>query len=188
MIRAYESNRRRFRFQAGPFWLSISVWFEIQRRIRISNCNFDLNLIYFRLKSITFDLFSIYFWLKDLKWPSKCWLINRKQQFISKIWSFLTIFFYIWPIFDVNWILIQNLNPIQIVATILMDFSDNFRSQMSIKSRFKSDLKRFQTSSWLDRISLHVNPKLPSIFDFWGLIRSCSHSSMNKFEIKIYLE
>ena len=46
---------------------------------------------------------------------------------------------------------------IRIVETISMDFVDDFRSLMSIKSPFESDLKRFQTESRLDRISLLHN-------------------------------
>ena len=79
-----ESNHWQFGFQAGRFRSSISVRFEIQLRIRISDRNFYLNSIYFRIKLITFDLFLIYFRLKDWKQPSKCRLINREWRIILK--------------------------------------------------------------------------------------------------------
>ena len=67
----------------------------------------------------------------------------------------MTIFEYIQAIFDVNRILIGNLNP----NSNSRDNFDGFQRQfwianVSIKSQFESDLKRFQTKSRLDRISL----------------------------------
>ena len=146
MIRAYETNRRRFGFQAGWFRSSLSVRFKIQRRILIGDRNFDLNSIYFQLKLITLDLFLIYVWLKDQKWPSKCQLINRKRWIISKT----TIYIKNLVAFNNVWLNSTNfpykLNPIskseskfELSRQFRWIFSDNFGSQMSIKSRFETN-------------------------------------------------
>ena len=58
-IRVPESNHPRFGFQAFQIWSSITIQIRFQQWIQVDNCDFDINLIYFRLK-ISFDVIWIF--------------------------------------------------------------------------------------------------------------------------------
>ena len=107
-MQAYKSNRRQFGFQAIQIWSSIIIRFWLQRRYCLNNGDFDINLIYFRSKSIVSIFFLDYkinwyqfkdqkSWLKD--W---LWLKDQKRQFLLKKFIYFDYFDHFWTILKQN--------------------------------------------------------------------------------------